>query len=67
MIVREVLRNQTLLDNFDWFNDGDDTIRWLRGFEGDNKQEATRIANEMVMRAGTYWHNRACQYVKSNT
>ena len=35
MIVREVLTNLSLLDNFDWFNDGQDTINWLKfGGEG---------------------------------
>lgn len=31
MIVRDVLKHPELLDNFDWYNDGDDTIRWLIG------------------------------------
>lgn len=30
MIVRAVLDNPELLLNFDWFNDGRDTIGWLQ-------------------------------------
>lgn len=31
MIVREILKDPKLLENFDFFNDYDDTARWLRG------------------------------------
>lgn len=31
MIVREVLQAPQILDRFDWFNDGQDTINWLKG------------------------------------
>lgn len=39
MIVRQVLRDPTALDHFDWFNDGQDTARWLRAIRtADNAQ-----------------------------
>jgi hypothetical protein len=30
MIVRAVLQNPELIEHFDWFNDGKDTINWLK-------------------------------------
>lgn len=33
MIVRDVLTSHQWMYCFDWFNDFDDTIQWLKGFE----------------------------------
>ena len=33
MIVRAILLNPDLADNFDYFNDYDDTVRWLHIIE----------------------------------
>jgi tRNA-dihydrouridine synthase len=30
MIVRAILDNPELIEKFDWFNDGDNTINWLK-------------------------------------
>lgn len=64
MIVRDVLKCPELLDSFDWFNDGDDTIRWLRGFSLASygrppNQEAVALAEVMKLRSKQYFTKRA--------
>lgn len=46
MIVRAVLENPKLVENFDLFNDARDTIGWLRNMA----QRATRIADDLQAR-----------------
>lgn len=51
MIVREVLRDRTLLDRFDFFNDAADTIRFLRSIRDEG---ASELADEL-QRRHTQW------------
>jgi hypothetical protein len=44
MIVRAVLSDPSRLESFDWFNDGKDTIGWLRWIM--KSPEATELADK---------------------
>lgn len=43
MIVRDVLSNPELLNNFDWFNDTDDTINWLLGAGSEHAELISKL------------------------
>lgn len=55
MIVREILENPSLIDNFDWFNDGKDTIHFLKGCF---TPEATKLAEQMESKLQLYHLSR---------
>ncbi len=52
MIVRAVLSNPELIERFDWFNDGNDTIGWLRWIM--KTDEAAALADKMEERLQLY-------------
>lgn len=56
MIVRAVLTDPSRLDRFDWFNDGKDTIGWLRWIM--KSDEAKALADEMERRLQLYHEER---------
>jgi hypothetical protein len=56
MIVREVLANPALLNNFDYFNDAKDTVAWLLAIGTD---EAIKLAVELDSRWLLYRTRRA--------
>lgn len=35
MIVREIIKQPELIENFDWFNDGKDTLNYLKQGKAD--------------------------------
>ncbi|KKL66534.1 hypothetical protein LCGC14_2144020 [marine sediment metagenome] len=43
MIVRKILDNPDLIDDFDFFNDYKDTLHWLKGFCNNPKVEGILI------------------------
>lgn len=55
MRVREVLKDPTILDNFDFFNDTKDTLSYLRGV---NTPESLALAEELERRDKTHWQKR---------
>lgn len=63
MIVRDVLKHPELLDNFDWFNDGKDTIQWLHGFRshviGSQAERAFVLATIMEEQLRQYFAQQA--------
>jgi hypothetical protein len=52
MIVRAVLNDPSRIESFDWFNDGKDTIGWLRWIM--KSPEATELADKMETRLQLY-------------
>ena len=52
MIVREVLKNPSIIDRFDIFNDAGDTIRWLKSLK---RSEADEVANKLKDAEKAYW------------
>lgn len=64
MIVRDVLKHPELIDNFDWYNDGDDTIRWLMGVSMASisrvpDEAATDLAEKMRIKSRIYFAQQA--------
>jgi len=62
MIVRAVLQNPSLIESFDWFNDGKDTIGWLRWIM--KSDEAVALADKMEARLQLYLKERTEQMLK---
>jgi hypothetical protein len=56
MIVRAVLDNPSLIERFDWFNDGKDTIWWLRWIM--KSDEAKALADQMEIKLQLYHETR---------
>lgn len=56
MIVRAVLNDPSRLERFDWFNDGEDTIGWLRWIM--KSDEAKALADEMEAKLQLYHKER---------
>lgn len=61
MIVRNVLDDQTVLDNFDYYNDSKDTISWLEWvcMSSNATEDRRRVAKSCLRRlradAQKYW------------
>lgn len=54
MIVRAVLCNPALIERFDWFNDGKDTIGWLRWIMRTDEAAALADRMEQLYQRGNY-------------
>ena len=52
MIVRAVVEDPSLIDRFDYFNDTDDTVRWLMGTGHEDLARKLREADRK------YWKER---------
>jgi len=62
MIVRAVLDNPSLIERFDWFNDGKDTIGWLRWIM--KSDEAKALADQMEVKLQLYHETRDKKFVE---
>lgn len=63
MIVREVIKNPSLIDNFDYFNDSEDTINWLKSIKlesktAEDKNKIQELINKIEDKTRDYWSNR---------
>lgn len=55
MIVRDILTDSRVIENFDLFNDADDTISWLEG----RKQQCEALIEQLRFKQITYIASRA--------
>ncbi len=58
MIIREVLQNPELVHNFDYFNDFNDTVKWLHHPCQPNAAKCTELIQKLTEAHGKWLGNR---------
>ncbi len=62
MIVREIVKNSEIINNFDWFNDYTDTINWLEC----SSQNQSDLIQKMKAAYIIWKNNRIAEYNRKN-